>query len=66
VSEGLCAGSVDEIVAEMKPLVAAGLRHVVMWNIGPLATGGGPADLVRQTQLIRRLRKLQTTNGAAG
>ena len=63
IEEGVTAGTVDEIVDEIKPLVAAGLRHVVMWNIGPLATGGGPADLVRQTQLVRRLRKLQT-NGA--
>ncbi len=63
VGEGLCAGTVDEIVEEVKPLVAAGMRHVVMWNIGPLATGGGAGDLLRQTQLIRRLRKLQT-NGA--
>jgi phthiodiolone/phenolphthiodiolone dimycocerosates ketoreductase len=63
VGEGLCAGTVDEIVEEVKPLVAAGMRHVVLWNIGPLATGGGAGDLVRQTQLIRKLRKLQT-NGA--
>ncbi|MBI3767094.1 MAG: LLM class flavin-dependent oxidoreductase [Deltaproteobacteria bacterium] len=64
VGEALFAGTVDEIVEEVKPLVAAGVRHVVMWNIGPLATGGGAGDLIRQTQLIRRLRKLQT-NGAA-
>ena len=63
VNEGICAGTVDEIVDEVTPLVRAGLRHVVLWNIGPLATGGGPLDLVRQTHLIRRLRKLQT-NGA--
>jgi phthiodiolone/phenolphthiodiolone dimycocerosates ketoreductase len=64
VNEGISAGTVDEIVDEVTPLVRAGLRHVVLWNIGPLATGGGPLDLVRQTHLIRRLRKLQT-NGAA-
>jgi phthiodiolone/phenolphthiodiolone dimycocerosates ketoreductase len=64
VGEALYAGTVDEIVEEVKPLVAAGMRHVVMWNIGPLATGGGAGDLIRQAQLIRRLRKLQT-NGAA-
>jgi phthiodiolone/phenolphthiodiolone dimycocerosates ketoreductase len=63
ISEGLTAGSVDEIVDQVKPLVAAGLRHVVMWNIGPLATGGSPVELFRQAQLVRRLRKLQT-NGA--
>ncbi len=60
---GVYAGTVDEIVDEVKPLVAAGCRHVVFWNIGPLATGGGPGDIVKQAQLVRRLRKL-TTNGA--
>jgi len=64
LGSAIFAGSVDEIVAELKPLVDVGMRHVVMWNIGPLATGGGAGDLVRQTQLIRRLRKLQA-NGAA-
>jgi phthiodiolone/phenolphthiodiolone dimycocerosates ketoreductase len=63
LNEGVCAGTVDEIVDEVKPLVGAGLRHAIMWNIGPLATGGGPGDLVRQAQLIWRLKKLQT-NGA--
>jgi phthiodiolone/phenolphthiodiolone dimycocerosates ketoreductase len=60
---GVTAGTVDEVVAEVRPLVAAGLRHVVLWNVGPLVTGGGPADIVRQTQLIWKLKKLQT-NGA--
>jgi len=64
VGEALFAGTVDEIVAELKPFVAAGMCHVVMWNVGRLATGGGAGDLVRQTLLIRRLRKLQT-NGAS-
>jgi len=63
IQEGLTCGTVEEIVDEIKPLVAAGLRHVVMWNIGPLATGGTPVELIRQAQLVRRLRKLQT-NGA--
>jgi phthiodiolone/phenolphthiodiolone dimycocerosates ketoreductase len=63
IQEGITAGTVDEIVDEIKPLVAAGLRHVVMWNIGPLATGGSPVDMIRQAQLVRRLRALQT-NGA--
>ncbi len=63
VNEGITAGTVDEIIDQVKPLVAAGLRHVVMWNVGPLASGGSPVDLLRQTQLVRRLRKLQT-NGA--
>jgi len=57
--DGVYAGSVDEIVEEVKPLVAAGLRHVVIWNIGPLATGGTPAELIRFAQLVRRLRGLE-------
>jgi phthiodiolone/phenolphthiodiolone dimycocerosates ketoreductase len=56
---GVCAGTVDEVVAEIRPLLAAGLKHLVMWNIGALASGGGPADLVRQTQLIWKLKKLE-------
>lgn len=36
----------------------AGLRHLVIWNIGPLATGAGPADMLRLAQCVRRLRKL--------
>jgi phthiodiolone/phenolphthiodiolone dimycocerosates ketoreductase len=59
LGDGICAGTVDEVVAEVAPLVAAGLKHVVMWNVGPLASGGGPADMVRQTQLIWKLKKLQ-------
>lgn len=60
LGDGLCAGTVDEVVAYVASLLSAGLKHVVMWNIGPLASGGGPADMVRQTQLIWRLKKLQT------
>ena len=60
LASGISAGSVDEIVDEIRPLVAAGLRHVVLWNVGPLATGGGPGDLVRMTQLLWKLRKLET------
>lgn len=57
---GLFAGTVDEVVDELRPIVAAGLRHVVLWNVGPLASGGSPLDFVRQTQLIWRLKKLET------
>src|SRR5262249_42452087 len=57
--DAVYAGSVDEIVAELKEFVRVGLRHVVIWNIGPLATGAGPADIVRLGVLIRRLRKLE-------
>ena len=58
LADGLVAGSVDEVLAEIRPLVAAGLRHVVIWNIGPLATGVGPVNLVRLAVLIRRLRRI--------
>jgi phthiodiolone/phenolphthiodiolone dimycocerosates ketoreductase len=64
LGDGICAGTVDEVLAEVRPLVAAGLKHIVLLNVGPLASGGGPGDLVQQTQLIWRLKKLQT-NGAA-
>jgi phthiodiolone/phenolphthiodiolone dimycocerosates ketoreductase len=57
---GVWAGSVAEIVEQVKPLVAAGLTHAVLWNVGPLATGGGPADLVRHAALVRRLKRLET------
>jgi len=62
--DGVCAGTVDEVVAEVKPLVAAGLKHVVILNISPLGSGGGPGDLVRQTQLVWKLRKLVTAEAA--
>jgi phthiodiolone/phenolphthiodiolone dimycocerosates ketoreductase len=55
---GVVAGSIDEVVAEIRPLVEAGLRHVVIWNVGPLASGAGAADLLRLAVLIRRLRRL--------
>ena len=62
LNEGIYAGTVQEVVDEIAPLVAAGLRHVVIWNLSPLASGGGAGDIVRQTQLVWRLKKL-ATNG---
>lgn len=59
LGDGLCCGTVDEVIADIRPLVGAGLKHVVMWNVGPLASGGSPADMVRQTQLIWKLKKLE-------
>lgn len=56
---GLCAGTVDDVVAYVRPLLAAGLKHLVIWNVGPLANGGSAGDLMRQTQLIWKLKKLQ-------
>ncbi len=64
LADGVVAGSVDEVVAEIRPLVAAGLRHLVVWNVGPLATGGRPDDLVRLALLLRRLRSLPVPDGA--
>lgn len=61
VGDGIYAGNVSEVVDELRPMLAAGLKHVVIWNIGVLATGGTPADLVRQTHLVWRLKKLQVT-----
>jgi len=58
IADGVFAGTVADVVAELRPLVDAGLRHVVIWNIGPLATGVNAGDLVRLALLIRRLRKL--------
>jgi phthiodiolone/phenolphthiodiolone dimycocerosates ketoreductase len=58
LGDGVFAGSVDEVVAEIRPYVDAGLRHVVIWNIGPLATGAGPAEIVRLAMLVRKLRKI--------
>jgi phthiodiolone/phenolphthiodiolone dimycocerosates ketoreductase len=58
IGDGVFAGSVRDVVEELRPLVAAGLRHVVIWNVGPLVSGASPADLARLAVLIRRLRKL--------
>src|SRR5262245_33825144 len=58
IGDGVFAGSVDEVVADMRALVDAGLRHVVLWNIGPLATGASPRGLLQLALLIRRLRRL--------
>jgi phthiodiolone/phenolphthiodiolone dimycocerosates ketoreductase len=58
LGEAAVAGSVEEVTAEIRPLVAAGLRHLVLWNIGPLASGGRPDEFVRLAVLIRRLRRL--------
>ena len=58
LGDGTYAGSVAEIVSQVQALVAAGLRHVVIWNLGVLVSGGSPAELVRLALLIRRLRRL--------
>jgi phthiodiolone/phenolphthiodiolone dimycocerosates ketoreductase len=58
MDDGVTAGSVDEVVADVRRLVEVGLRHIVLWNIGPLATGATAADMLRLALLIRRLRKI--------
>ncbi len=55
---GVMAGSVDEIVAEVRPLVDAGLRHLVFWDLTPLAYGPRPVGMLRLATLLRRLRRL--------
>jgi phthiodiolone/phenolphthiodiolone dimycocerosates ketoreductase len=70
--DGVFAGSVDEVVGELRPFIDAGLRHVVIWNIGPIATGASARDVVRLALLVRRLRRLPLPprraagNGAGG
>jgi len=58
MGDAVFAGNLDEVVAAAKSLVAAGLRHLVIWNVGPLASGASAADLLKLGVLIRRLRKL--------
>jgi phthiodiolone/phenolphthiodiolone dimycocerosates ketoreductase len=58
LGDGVIAGSIDEVADEIRGLVGAGLRHVVLWNVGPLASGAGPADLLRLGALVRRLRRI--------
>jgi phthiodiolone/phenolphthiodiolone dimycocerosates ketoreductase len=58
IGDGVFAGSVDDVVAEIRRFVDAGLRHVVIWNIGPLATGASLRGLVQLALLIRRLRRV--------
>lgn len=65
LGDGVFAGSVDEVVDELRPLVGAGLRHVVIWNIGPLATGGSAAEMWRLWQLVRRLRRMEVSVAGA-
>jgi phthiodiolone/phenolphthiodiolone dimycocerosates ketoreductase len=59
MADGIVVGNVDEVEREIRTYVAAGLRHVVLWNIGPLASGAGFGDLVKLATLIRRLRKIE-------
>ncbi len=58
IGDGVHAGSVDEVVEELRPFIAAGLRHLVIWNVGPLAAGASLAGLLQLWTLVRRLKKL--------
>jgi phthiodiolone/phenolphthiodiolone dimycocerosates ketoreductase len=58
IGDGVVAGSVGEVVAEVRAFVDAGLRHVVIWNLGPLAYGASPLDVLRLALLVRRLRRI--------
>jgi phthiodiolone/phenolphthiodiolone dimycocerosates ketoreductase len=58
LGDAVFAGTVSDVVDEVRPYVEAGLRHLVIWNLGPLARGASAADLVRFAALIRRLRRL--------
>ena len=54
----LYLGSVDEVCAEVAPLVEAGCRHFIVANVGASFTGEGARGLWRLAQLMRRLRRL--------
>jgi len=55
----LYLGSVDEVVAQAAPLVAAGCRHFILANMGATFMGEGGRGLLRLAQLVRRLRALR-------
>jgi len=58
IDEALFAGSPDEICEQVRPLVDAGARHLIISNGGAALTGGKPIDVVRLGSLIRKLRRL--------
>jgi len=56
--DAVYAGRVDDVVTGVRALVEAGLRHVVIWNIGPIVNGATASDLVRLAILVRRLKRI--------
>ena len=58
LASGVFAGGVADVVGEVRPLVAAGLRHLVIANVGPGFRGARADDLLRFAIVIRRLRRL--------
>jgi phthiodiolone/phenolphthiodiolone dimycocerosates ketoreductase len=65
LADGTHVGSVDEVVDEVRPFIAAGLRHLVIWNVGPLATGASVRGLLQLWSLVRKLKKLPAGPAAA-
>jgi len=63
LGDGISAGSPEEIARDVERLVHAGLKHVVLWNLTPLLDGGSPAGLLRLTQLVRRLKRIELPAG---
>jgi phthiodiolone/phenolphthiodiolone dimycocerosates ketoreductase len=66
LTSGIFAGNVREVMEEIQPLVAAGLRHIVLANIGAGFGGVHVTDIVRLAVLIRRLRRLRISRVEAG
>jgi phthiodiolone/phenolphthiodiolone dimycocerosates ketoreductase len=58
LAAGIFAGTAREVVSEVRPLVDAGLRHLVLSNIGPGFRGVRPTDLLRLATLIHRLKQI--------
>jgi phthiodiolone/phenolphthiodiolone dimycocerosates ketoreductase len=58
LSGTLFAGNVAEVAAELRDLVGAGLRHVVIANLSPGFRGIRIDDLARLALLIRRLKRI--------
>jgi phthiodiolone/phenolphthiodiolone dimycocerosates ketoreductase len=58
VAAGVFAGSAAEVASEVRPLVDAGLRHLVLSNVGPGFRGVRAIDLLRLATLIHRLKQI--------
>jgi phthiodiolone/phenolphthiodiolone dimycocerosates ketoreductase len=58
MGDGVIAGNLEEVEQEVRGFVEAGLRHLIIWNIGPLAKGASLGELFRLAVLIRRLRRI--------
>jgi phthiodiolone/phenolphthiodiolone dimycocerosates ketoreductase len=65
LADTVFAGSLSEVEAEVRALAAAGLRHVVIANIGPMVRGARIDDVMRLAMLIRRLRRIKLTAASA-